>query len=187
MSLIALAAVRATAQDPKQSPPFKLILTSHNRTLNGASLVACHEGAAIESLCIHGNVSSIFYLNYTQGWNPPSLGLYGSLTWNLPSGGQNFSSSMELHVNPTSNVALPLFFPGNSNNPVAIAEDGKLIIPSFVDDNVTPPKYQTVAPSRWWACITRYGYLYQTLNWVLGPGRPQNPSCEKVAVVRVYL
>jgi len=183
-----MATTQATAQYLGQTSPFKLVLTSQNRTLNGSSLVACHEGAAIESLCIYGKASSVFFLNYTRNWSPdPALGLYGSLTWNLPSGDQNFSSAMELHINPTSNVALPLFSPGTSHTPIAISENGKLTIPSSVDDTVSPPKYQTVAPSRWWACTTRYGYLYQTLNWVLGPGRPQNPSCQKVEVVRVYL
>ena len=37
-----------------QSAPFYLVLTSQNTTLNGSTLVSCHEGAAIEGLCIGG-------------------------------------------------------------------------------------------------------------------------------------
>lgn len=34
-----------------QSAPFNLVVHSHNRTLNGSLLGACHDGAAREALC----------------------------------------------------------------------------------------------------------------------------------------
>jgi hypothetical protein len=40
---------------------------------------------------------------------------------------------------------------------------------------------------RWYVCTTLVtSYTYSTLAWVLGSHSPQNPSCVKVDVVRVF-
>lgn len=74
-----------------QSDPFYLVLQSSNSTLNGRTLFACHEGAAIEGLCLgpkqdKANVPySTFRFNYTK--STPKSGL---LTWTLK--GSDFKS-----------------------------------------------------------------------------------------------
>ena len=71
----------------------------------------------------------------------------------------------------------------------AFEEDGCLYIDASRDDTVSPPVY--FDPDRhvknWYICLTRYSYLYTTLSWKVGlTGTPQNPSCQKVDVIRVY-
>lgn len=80
-----LLSVVAIAQDV-QSRPFRLVVKSSDKSLNGQKLVACHTGAAIESLCLAGGSGSIFHLNTTKGDTPPIKGYTptGTLTWNLP-------------------------------------------------------------------------------------------------------
>ena len=63
----AFAATHVTAQT--QSAPFNLVISSANVTLNGSLLAACHENAAIESLCLGGAPTDSYAqynLNYTS-------------------------------------------------------------------------------------------------------------------------
>jgi len=91
-SLLAVAATQTGAQDSswsKQSVPFNLVLKSHNATLDGTYLGACHEGAAIEGLCPYGKTPrpyEQFYFNTSMYRNSTSddFQTQGLLTWNLP-------------------------------------------------------------------------------------------------------
>ena len=72
---------------------------SDNSTLNGKALYSCHEGAALEGLCVASsppkpanNISETFNFNYTN--SQPN---YGLLTWELIGG--NFKGSP---THPTS-------------------------------------------------------------------------------------
>lgn len=177
-----------------QSAPFNLVLTSQNSTLNGSTLVACHEGAAIEGLCVGGPLqsSSVQYsFNYSlanvQGAPPTGTNLTGLLTYLLIGGNFQVSSPLTLSYNPTSNVAVPLLQPSDSGTFVAFDDDNKLAIISYQDDTVALPNYQSKPVYNWYACTTYAGYLYQTLVWVVGNGTPQNPTCQKVDVVRVFV
>ena len=70
---------------------------------------------------------------------------------------------------------------------VQFDKSGKLFISGYVDDTVNPINTHKVKNYyRWYMCNTYYGYLYNTLAWTLGDGKPQNPSCQKVDVVRVF-
>lgn len=97
---------------------------------------------------------------------------------------------MYLALYSTSNVANPTFFPGTDKSTfLAFEKDGCSYIETTLDDTVSPPIY--FSPSRkvknWYVCLTRYSYLYNTLSWKVGlTGTPQNPSCQKVDVVRVF-
>lgn len=97
---------------------------------------------------------------------------------------------MRFSIDVTSNVALPIFMPGNSSyTAVNFADDGCMYIPKSVDDTVSPPGYFSPPKklTEWYVCLTRYGYLYQTLVWKIGvQGKPQNPSCQKVEVYRKF-
>lgn len=98
---------------------------------------------------------------------------------------------MSFWVDPSTNVALPLFQPSYDTTYVTFEkETQELAIAAFYDDTKTPPKSGTYIRKNWYVCQTQYlGYQYQTLNWVIGTGKaiPQNPSCVKVQVVRKFV
>ncbi|KAK5113589.1 hypothetical protein LTR85_010818 [Meristemomyces frigidus] len=194
-SLLALAST-ALAQYTNQSAPFYLVLLSKDGKYNGTALEACHEGAGIEGLCTGG------LLNTTAGYSTfqfntssnefvqnATLGATGYLTYELRGGNFNESESMGLFYNPASNVALPLFEPSDENaTPVAFDSEGRMNIQSYLDDTVTPPTdVKVTAYYRWYVCESNYeGYTYETLNWVMGKHKPENPSCCQVNVVRQF-
>jgi hypothetical protein len=93
---------------------------------------------------------------------------------------------MSLSFNPVSNVAIPLLTPSNSGTQVAFRED-KLFIPGYSDDLLSTPNNAPKDYNRWYVCETNAGYLYTTLAWVMGDTTPQNPTCQKVDVVRVFI
>jgi hypothetical protein len=99
------------------------------------------------------------------------------------------SEPMSLYLQPETNVALPLFIPGYDTTYVGFDKEDKLYISYYVDDTVSPPKAgKTKKLYNWYTCETYYtGYTYTTLAWLIGREcKPQNPSCEKVDVVRVF-
>lgn len=68
-SLLALS-TSALAQYTNQSSPFYLVISSEDSKYNGTALEECHEGAAIEGLCIgvpvaQINASTAGYSTYT--------------------------------------------------------------------------------------------------------------------------
>lgn len=96
---------------------------------------------------------------------------------------------MYLSTDPTSNVAMPMFLPGEDQTYVGFGARDRMYIESYIDDTVTPPKVLSTPTKyyRWYVCETNYsGYQYTTLAWVLGNAKPENPSCEKIIVVRVF-
>ncbi|PFH60706.1 hypothetical protein XA68_10505 [Ophiocordyceps unilateralis] len=176
-----------------QSKPFHLVLHSSDRYLDGKNLTACHTGAAIESLCLTNGGGSTFYLNTTEGAQSPLKGYEpsGILVWNLPIKPSPYSESMRFSVEPSSNVALPLFIPGPSSQYVTFNEYGRLAILSYIDDTRSPPRGGLLRSLKnWYICQTYYsGYTYQTLAWVLGGSnaKPQNPSCRKIVLQRQFV
>jgi len=196
---LALAAL-TSAQYLNQTAPFKLVLSSaHNETLNGSSLFACHEGAAIEGACLAGRMTTIptyassFQFNYSDSIPPQNAdaGTEGYLTYFLQGANFAISQPMELTMLESSNVAHPIFSPSETGTVVAFDNKEMLNIQEYVDDTLYPPRALEDGPRayyRWYLCTTYYGgYTYETLNWVLGSFPPQNPSCQKVDVKREYL
>ena len=195
---LALAGSQVSAQFLNQTAPFSLVLTSDNTTINGSSLtlVPCHEGAAIEGLCIGGPLSgapsvpaSTFTFNFSsEATIDPTIGVVGLLTYELQGGNFNVSSPMELAYNPASNVAVPLLTPSENGQEVAFDSEGKLAIAQYIDDTLAPAAnpYNPKLLYRWSVCTTYEGYTYTTLGWTLGKDAPQNPTCQEVDVVRVY-
>ncbi|KAF2465393.1 uncharacterized protein BDR25DRAFT_239524 [Lindgomyces ingoldianus] len=198
---LALALAASTnAQFYNQSAPFHLILLSSNTTINGSTLSACHEGAAIEGLCLSNSISisqpesiapGTFTFNYSDSVVTPNvtLGSPGYLTYLLQGSNFNFSEPMGLYVNPTTNVALPLFYPGDNLATVVSFDESNLMnIQGYIDDTKSPAAVGNItAYYRWYSCTTYYtGYTYVMLSWVLGAREPQNPTCIKVNVKRVF-
>ncbi|RCI08387.1 hypothetical protein L249_8859 [Ophiocordyceps polyrhachis-furcata BCC 54312] len=197
MKLIVLALPflgRFAAAQSVQSKPFHLVIESSDKHINGQGFTACHTGAAIESLCIYNKAErSTFYLNTTEGSESPLKNYEpsGVLVWNLPVQPTTYSESMSFSVEPSTNVALPLFEPSPSSQYVTFDRQGRLAIVSYLDDTHSPPSgSQPRGLRNWYLCHTYYSaYSYHTLNWVLGSGKakPQNPSCVKVEVRRLYV
>lgn len=96
---------------------------------------------------------------------------------------------MQLSYNPTSNVAVPLFEPSISGTFVGFDTDEKLFIAQYLDDTqlATAVVYDSKPIYRWAICKTYSGYYYTTLAWIMGPHSAENPSCQKVNVVRQFV
>lgn len=197
LALAAALAASVSAQDNYynvSSRPFHLVLESaKNKTLNGGTLTTCHEGAAIEGLCLSLNKdvsqSQTFTFNTSiyDTSAPTDIGKTGVLAYTLPAGNEPIPSALTLSANPVSNVAVPLFFPGDDNAvQLAFDKNNHLNIQGYVDDTVYPPATGTKAYYRWYICNTQAGYAYTTLAWVYGNKAPENPTCRKVDVKRVF-
>jgi len=186
--LLAFATAQVAAQDTVQSPEFSLVLLSTNETINGTILVACHEGAGIEGLCLGAGSASPFQFNYSSAATvDPTIGTEGIITYELEGGNFNVSSPLSLSYNPTSNVAVPLFTPGYESTTVSFLND-QLYIPGYIDDTQVPAAVDGLKNyNRWYSCDTYAGYAYTTLAWLMGDGVPENPTCQKVDVVRVFI
>lgn len=196
-SLLCLAA-SVSGQNTNQTGPFYLKLQSSNETINGQYLFSCHAGAAIEGLCYGGSdstnlgESNTFYFNYS-GYQQFGDSELGTITWNLAVSDNgsivNDSEALQLYYPSTSNVAVPLFYPGDGTN-VALGFDDKkhLFLVSYYDDStLVPGQYPNstgMAYYDWVACYQQVGgYFYYAVGWVTG-GEPTNPTCQEVNIIQ---
>ncbi|KAJ4348619.1 uncharacterized protein N0V89_009997 [Didymosphaeria variabile] len=199
--VLAILASGALAQFDQSSKPFRLFLKSDNATLDGQTLGACHQGAAIEGLCpsgnTHANNSTSYDTFYQQTQAEPTVpgadgDPYGPIVWNLTvNGGDIVPSYLQFSYDFLSDVSNPTFFPGNeSYTSVSFTSAGCMYLARYLDDTVTPPQ-RLDTPQKvenWYICLTRWSYLYYTLNWKIGvEGVPQNPTCQKVTVYREFV
>ena len=200
LSLSTLAVASAYAQDSgytTRSPSFELVVLTPNTTLNGSTLDACHEGAAIEGFCrgpqLSTNPSSYaeFYFNTSYSNNDTKAAdVPGVLSFDLLiSDNMTIPSAMHLVDTFTSNVAVPILYPGYTPyTEVYFDSDDSMYILSFRDDTVNPAVSKEEKIYQWYICTTSYAYTYVTLAWVIGKeATPQNPTCEKVIVKRVWV
>jgi len=184
-ALVGLVASVSAQDAPTQSAPFHLKIKSANETLDGVGLSSCHAGAAIEALCVSpGPGVGEYYLNSTAGnsW----------LGWNLPLSTGNIPSSLKWSQHLSSNLAVPLFFPGDDRDLNAgFDEHEKLYLLDWYDETkavaMQRPESQQTKYYNWHVCWTwAGGYWYQVLAWVTF-GEPVNPTCVKVDVVREFV
>lgn len=160
------------------------------------TLGPCHQGAAIAGLCPTGSKlpdpSPPFYHNVSSASNqkPGAANADGILSYILHASGIDVPSAMSMDAGLSSNVVNPTFYPNvEPYTLLAFDENGCAYISAGQDDTVSPPTYYD--PSRklnnWYICLTRWSYLYYTLSWKIGvTGEPQNPSCQKVDVMRIF-
>ncbi|KUJ12165.1 uncharacterized protein LY89DRAFT_709993 [Mollisia scopiformis] len=148
-----------------QSAPFNLVLHSASTSLDGAALFSCHEGAAIEGLCVTTDFNPVepvspYNFNYSSLSTPdPVLGYQGLLTWELQAGSFNLSSPMALQNISDTNVENAFFEPSTTGTLVGFDQSNLLYI---LDDTTTEPGY----------------------SWY---GEPDNASCVGVDVERVFI
>ena len=97
---------------------------------------------------------------------------------------------MQISPDLSSNVGIALFTPSEGEGTyVHFSKSGEMYILSYLTDTVSPP-IETAKPAhlrRWYMCVQNYGgYVYEVLSWVYGVAEPENPSCQKVKVQRVF-
>ncbi|KAK5682716.1 hypothetical protein LTS10_005846 [Elasticomyces elasticus] len=179
------------AQNYTQSANFTLWLSSEDPVYNATFLVACHIGAASESLCPYSTLPkpsgvtdgtpSKFQFNTTSYSDGQGYLTYG-LQYSSKEGVFTASSGMSLSYNPTSNVAVPYFNPGPGKAVVAFDSNNYLNVPAY---NSTDGTYYPLY--HWYVCEkvdSNYGWT--ELVWVAGPGAPDRyPNCCPVGVVKV--
>ena len=73
---------------------------------------------------------------------------------------------MVFYLDPSTNVALPLFEPTNEPTYVGFDSDNKLYLESCLVDTVNPPTCKKVRKLyRWYTCTTYYtGYRQRTIE-----------------------
>jgi len=191
-------AALAAAQLITRSPDFYLAVYSYdNEELNNTSLDACHEGAAIEGFCrgpklpdTSGYATKFYFNTSVENTDPKAANVPGILSYDLIIGDNELiPSAMNIAFTATSNVNVPVLFPGpNQANEVYFDEADELYILSTRDDTVDPSVLRDERLKQWYICTTHYAYEYVTLAWVVGKGaKPQNPTCQKVTVKRVWI
>lgn len=191
-------ALAGTVAAQNQSAPFTLRVVSPDPSSNITDLYlyACHAGAAIEGLCLGSNsstptASNTFYFNTTscEGCTPSNL---GDLVWNLPvqlPDADYLSEPLIIALdNLGSNVHFPLFEPGYGSSQLGFTDAGKLFASVYGDDSKNVPGQRpesvTEELQHWHVCWGAVGgYYYQALAWVTA-GKPHNPTCEKVEVIK---
>jgi hypothetical protein len=159
----------------------------------------------LESLCLSNSNSTskpdpspydTFYFNTTSTSQPPvnhtELGAEGILTWFLPVNDYgNVPSSAYFNYDASTDIAVPILETGipNGVQRMSFTDQDELILQGFVDWTANPPNYVgSYGLNRWYACRTYYaGYQYDNLVWGLGAGKPDNPTCIKVDVKRVFV
>ncbi|KAF2710746.1 hypothetical protein K504DRAFT_475705 [Pleomassaria siparia CBS 279.74] len=198
LAILALSAIGACQEDQKSSPLFQLMIESSNSTLNGTVLGACHQGAVTEGFCYTGkdvaeppSWSTSFYFNVSSSAED-DIDKQGTIGWTLHGGNFNLTSSMsDLSYDPTSNLAHPIISAGANkySGNIYFGSCGHLYIADYTDDTTDPATYLN-PPAKlenWYICLTRWSYLYWSLVWKVGTkGEPQNPTCQKVRVKRVF-
>jgi len=176
------------------SKPFQLVAHTHNETYNGTVFTPCHEGAAIEGLCVGPKNTTSIYSNFnfnTTVYSQTNVtdGPSGLLVWTLHGGNFNESEALEFGYNPVSNVAHPQLFPSQSGILLNFDAHNRLNVQGYIDDRQEPQTvYNEVPYYRWVICQSNAGgYRYTTLNWVMGDAPAQNPTCVKTQVVRRFV
>lgn len=97
---------------------------------------------------------------------------------------------MDVYSEPSTNVGVALFGAGDGYFYVSFDSNNYMYVQSFYDDCTNPPTHTTKAIhlDRWYICFINYlGYNYNQLSWVYGHDDPQNPTCQKVSVERVFV
>ncbi|KAF2471237.1 uncharacterized protein BDR25DRAFT_223139 [Lindgomyces ingoldianus] len=175
-----------------------MVVSSLNETINGTVFGACHEGAAIEGFCRAGTIDdaperyTTFYHNTSDTTNSstdnPGVLSYDFYYSENPT--MMVPSAMTLSSLPTSDTAIPIIYPDNTTTTyVSFDECGSMYIGSYTDDRTSPPSHEFLKVYNWYLCTTYYAYTYTTLAWAMGGvgATPQNPTCQKIDVKRVFI
>lgn len=143
------------------------------------------------SFSLHlGPAGASTYTFNTSTFTPdlPAANQSGTLNYLLSGSNFNVSEPMQLSYSPVTNIAVPLFSPSDEYTQVWFDDLGEMNIHGYVDDTQEGGlQFGERSYKRWFVCETYAGYDYVTLAWVVGGMGPENPSCQGVGVVRVFV
>lgn len=201
-SILAFGVLEVIAQDCfycNQSAPFKLVIRWTKGEDSDSALFSCHEGAAIDGICVTTAFdppidASTYYFNYSSSNETPDpkIGYAGLLTWNMEveidNRISNLSFPMILTYDAISNVGVPMFIGDDFEYGIGFDQHNLMYLLGYTDDSLSPIQDKVKPYYSWYVCTTMWElYVYQTLSWVIGRGKPENPSCVKVDVERVFI
>jgi len=167
-----------------------LILTDSSHALG-----ACHWSAAYEGLCLTNDTTATPARPYTTFYhNVSSYDAEGILNWPMSLYGRvdPVPSAMRFEYEAGTNLVNIALTPWTDTYQLVWFEDGSasMYITIAKDDTgkapdwVHPPK----KVKNWYMCTMRYDDTWRSLAWKIGfVGEPQNPTCSKVDVVRVWV
>jgi hypothetical protein len=171
-------------------------------TITSHALGACHQGAALEGLCLTDDTTAIparpyttFYHNVSSDALANASNNKGILNWPLSlNNGTNViiaSSAMGFYYQLGTNLVDMGFTSGISGYQTVSFEEnnGSMYIEVFIDDTGKAPVLRDppIKASNWYLCPMGLGSSLQSLHWKIGlAGEPQNPNCSKVEVQRIW-
>jgi hypothetical protein len=168
--------------------PFQLAVISSNATLNGQILSPCHWHVLVQALCPQPAIKTTTVRDSFNSTKKPSGGF--NLNWDLNQGQSNTQMVLNFTIGTSmySNVADAMLVNAGYPTDVFFDEKDKMYLQGRADDRRVPiEEYAVENYYRWYVCNTVYNsYRYQTLAWSQGEPAPQNPTCQKIDVKRVY-
>ncbi|KAF2818498.1 hypothetical protein CC86DRAFT_413824 [Ophiobolus disseminans] len=187
LALVALAATAAEAIFDIKSSAFCLVLRSGDTEIDGTVLGACHQGAMERSLCQTklrlqdpAEPGTFFYHKVKSPYQPNANNIHGSVVFTLEGGNfqQDLLMKFQSPRDKNADLSISIFGGGQSFTAVNFDNDGKM------------HRWENgVQLYNWYICQIGYNYPGYPLSWKNGPGTelPQNPTCKKVEVVRVFV
>jgi hypothetical protein len=178
-----------TAAPTAVEKPFQLSVVSSNSTLNGKILAPCHWHVLTQGLCPQPATETKPERDSFNTTTKPSGAV--SMNWSLTRGqpGPQMVLNFTLSSSIFSNVANAMFTSSDYAWDVFFDEKDLMYLEGMADDRKVPIEEYTVQKYyRWYVCNTVYNsYRYQTLAWGQGEPAPQNPTCQKIDVKRLYI
>lgn len=149
------------------------------------------------AVCTETNSTGTFIYDCSFQPTDPALVL-GSITWwyyyTFGSSLGRSPQAVYMDFNAASNVVqmqIGDFYDKLVPEQIAFDKKGLMNIPAYMDDRLEPNYELLDTPQilyRWYICLTYWSvYHYYTLNWVAGAHSPQNPTCQKVDIKRVFI
>lgn len=169
-----------------------LILTDSSHALG-----ACNWTIPRKGLCLTDDTTatparpySTFYHNVSS-YNYDNQGI---LNWPLSLWGRDdpASSAMRFHYEAGTNLVEIMLEPWTDIYQLVWFEEDSASMYIAIDEDDTGKVRDWVVPPKqvknWYMCNSRYSIKLRTLAWKIGfVGEPQNPTCSKVDVVRVWV
>lgn len=164
---------------------------------------ACHQGAAIEGLCLSKarfdddlGLSYTFYHNASSSQNSTAnaIDAPGTMIWILHTSEWAVPSAMNFTPTSGTNQLNMIFTPGiESNSYVSFDKAGRMYRHKALDGNWTAPRMRRSSATdtryeNWYICLTHYNYEMNSLVWVDGDAPvPPDSTCRPVGVQRLWV
>lgn len=167
------------------------------------TLGACHEGAAIEGLCLSesrfddiGPSRYPFYHIVSNSQNPAAnaFDIPGTMIWILQTTEWAVPSAMHFFSQSDTNQQNMIFTPSvESTSYVSFDKAGRMYRQKDSNGDWIAPDTRNSSESStrhesWYICLTHYNYAITSLVWVDGDAPiPQDSTCQSVGVQRLWV